>query len=71
MKTENIPADIKSKSINEAKSEIFEILEKLENNKTNFEECTDDYKRLLSLNQHVNSLIQQKLNKVRSQGKKK
>ena len=30
MKTKNIPPDIKSKSINEAKSEIMEILQKLE-----------------------------------------
>ena len=30
MKTENIPADIKSKSIKQAKEEISEILSKLE-----------------------------------------
>ena len=54
MKTKNIPPDIKSKSINEAKSEIMEILQKLESNETNFEKCENDYKRLLSLNHHVN-----------------
>ena len=32
MKTKNIPTDIKSKSINDAKSEISDILERLENN---------------------------------------
>ena len=31
MKIENIPADIKSKSLKEAKDEINEILSKLEN----------------------------------------
>ena len=71
MKTKNIPPDIKSKSINEAKSEIFEILQKLENIETNFEECANDYKRLLSLNQHVNSLLKEKLNRIQSLGKKK
>ena len=30
MKTKNIPPDIKSKSINDAKSEILDILERLE-----------------------------------------
>ena len=30
MKTKNIPVDIKSKSLNEAKSEIKDILERLE-----------------------------------------
>ena len=71
MKTKNIPPDIKSKSINEAKSEIMEILEKLESNETNFETCENDYKRLLSLNHHVNLLLKEKLNKIQSKGKKK
>jgi len=71
MKTKNIPPDIKSKSINEAKSEIMEILQKLESNDTNFETCESDYKRLLSLNHHVNLLLKEKLNKIQSKGKKK
>ena len=71
MKTKNIPPDIKSKSINEAKSEIMEILQKLERNETNFEKCDNDYKRLLSLNHHVNSLLKEKLNRIQSRGKKR
>ena len=71
MKTKNIPPDIKSKSINEAKSEIMEILNKLESNETNLEACEKDYKRLLSLNHHVNSLLKEKLNRIQSSGKKK
>ena len=40
MKSENIPVDIKSKSIKEAQNEIKEIIASLENNKTNLEEST-------------------------------
>ena len=50
MKTENIPADIKSKSLKEAREEIGKILSKLENQNTNLEESLSDYQRLLNLN---------------------
>ena len=46
MKTKNIPSDIKSKSINEAKFEILQILEKLEKNNTDLDASKNDYKRL-------------------------
>ena len=38
MKSKNIPADIKSKSIKEAQNEIKEIITNLENSETNLEE---------------------------------
>ena len=38
MKIENIPADIKSKSLKEARDEIDVILRKLENQGTNLEQ---------------------------------
>ena len=38
MKTKNIPPDIKSKSINEAKIEISDILKRLEDNENRFRE---------------------------------
>mgnify|MGYP001434336042 FL=1 len=41
MKEENIPADIKSKSLKEARDEIDTILSKLESQETNLE----DYKK--------------------------
>ena len=47
MKIENIPADIKSKSLKEAKNEIDEILSKLENKDTNLNEFR---KRLSKIN---------------------
>ena len=49
MKNENIPADIKSKSLKEARAEIDAILVKLENQKTNLDESISDYQRLIVL----------------------
>ena len=70
MKTKNIPTDIKSKSINEAKSEISDILERLENNQLDLEGSKKDYERLLILNEHIDNLFKKKLNSIRSMGKK-
>ena len=64
MKLENIPAEIKSKSLKEAKDEINEILSKLENQEGNLEDYQCDYLRLVQLNKHVNELFKKKLKKV-------
>ena len=69
MKIENIPADIKSKSLKEAKDEINEILSKLENQGGNLEDYQSDYLRLIQLNKYVDRLFKIKLKKV-SQNKK-
>ena len=71
MKMKNIPVDIKSKSLNEAKSEITDILERLENENTNLENSTKDYERLLSLNRYIDSLFRERLNKIRFTKKEK
>ena len=71
MKTKNIPQDIKSKSINEAKSEIIDILERLEKDNVDLEASSKDYQRLLDLNKHIDSLFKDRLNKIHSMGKKK
>ena len=71
MKTKNIPPDIKSKSINEAKIEISDILKRLEDNETDLENSKKDYERLLLLNNHVDNVFKEKLNKIHSMGKKK
>ena len=65
MKTKNIPTDIKSKSLNETKLEISEILERLENNQLDLEKSKKDYERLLTLNNHIDNLFKEKLNKIR------
>ena len=70
MKMKNIPVDIKSKSLNEAKSEIADILERLENENVDLESSTKDYERLLSLNRYIDSLFKERLNKIRSTEKK-
>ena len=66
MKMKNIPVDIKSKSLNEAKSEIADILERLENENADLENSTKDYERLLSLNRYIDSLFRERLNKIPS-----
>ena len=47
MKNENIPADIKSKSLKETRDEIDAILIKLENQDTNLSNSLSDYQRLI------------------------
>ena len=59
MKTKNIPTDIKSKSLNETKLEISEILERLENNQLDLEKSKKDYERLLTLNNHIDNLFKE------------
>ena len=64
MKIENIPADIKSKSLKEAKNEIDEILSKLENKYTNLNESESDYLRLMQLNKHIDELLKKRLKEI-------
>ena len=64
MKSENIPADIKSKSLKEARDEINQILVKLENERLNFEEVENAYKRLLSLNKHVENIFKMRSKEI-------
>ena len=64
MKIENIPADIKSKSLKEAKEEINEILSKLENKERNLEDYQSDYHRLVQLNKYVDELFKKKFKEI-------
>ena len=64
MKFENIPADIKSKSLKEAKDEINEILSKLENQEGNLEDYQSDYNRLVQLNKYVDELFKKKFKEI-------
>ena len=57
MKIENIPAEIKSKSLKEARDEIDQILTKLENEDFDLDKTEEMYKRLINLNKHVESLL--------------
>jgi len=65
MKSKNIPADIKSKSIKEAQNEIKEIIANLENTETNLEESMDKYNRMIELNYHIQEQFKKKLKEIR------
>ena len=64
MKNENIPADIKSKSLKEAKEEINEILAKLESENLDLKSIEVEYKRLMNLNKHIESIFKIKAKKI-------
>ena len=65
MKNENIPAEIKSKSLKEARDEINEILLQLESKNLDLSDSEEKYKRLISLNKHVENLFKIKLKKIK------
>ena len=64
MKHENIPADIKSKSLKEARDEISEILIKLERENLDLNNAENEYKRLIVLNKHVENLFKKKSKQI-------
>ena len=70
MKNENIPPDIKSKSLKEARAEIDAILVKLENQETNLDESISDYQRLILLNKHIDQLFKKKFKEITEKNKK-
>ena len=65
MKSKNIPADIRAKSIKEAQNEIKEIIEKLENTETNLENSIEQYERMMQLNYHIQDQFRQKANEIK------
>ena len=66
MKSKNIPADIKFKSIKEAQNEIKEIITNLEDNDANLEESMDKYNRMMYLNEHIREQFKKKLKEIRN-----
>ena len=66
MKNENIPADVKSKSLKEARDEINDILTKLESKDTDLANSIDDYKRLIQLNKYIDLLFKKKVKEISS-----
>ena len=65
MKSENIPADIRTKSIKEAQNEIIEIIEKLENTETDLEDSIEQYNRMMQLNYYIQDQFKQKAKEIR------
>ena len=70
MKTKNIPADIKIKSIKEAQNEIKEILTNLENSGVNLEESVDKYNTMMHINNHNGEQFKKKLKEIKNSNTK-
>ena len=66
MKSKNIPADIKKKSIKEAQNEIKEIISKLEGTDSSLENSIDQYERMLALNHHIQEEFKKKAKEINS-----
>jgi len=66
MKSKNIPADIRGKSIEEAQNEIKEIIKNLENKETNLRESTDNYNRMMHLNNHIQDELRKKSKEIQN-----
>jgi exonuclease VII small subunit len=71
MKSKNIPADIKKKSIKESQNEIKNIIERLESDETNLEDSMDQYTRMLQLNYHIQDQFKLKANALKKNNKLK
>ena len=69
MKNENILADVKSKSLKEAREEINDILNKLESKDTDLARSMEEYKRLIQLNNHIDNLFKKKIREISSTSK--
>ena len=65
MKSKNIPADIKTKSIKEAQNEIKQIIEALENTEINLEDSIDQYNRMIQLNSHIQDQFRKKAKEIK------
>ena len=66
MKSKNIPADIRAKSIKEAQNEIKEIISKLESTDSSLENSIDQYERMLALNYHIQKEFKKKAKEINS-----
>ena len=64
MKSKNIPADIRAKSIKEAQNEIKQIIGELENTETNLEDSIERYHRMIQLNYHIQDQFRQKASEI-------
>ena len=65
MKSKNIPADIRAKSIKEAQNEIKVIIAKLENSETNLENSIAQYERMMQLNYHIHEQFKKKAKEIK------
>ena len=68
MKSKNIPADIRAKSIKEAQNEIKEIITGLESSETDLEESMNKYNRMIQLNLHIHEQFRKKAKEIKGFG---
>jgi len=66
MKSKNIPADIKSKSIKEAQNEIKDIISNLENTETDLKKSINQYNRMIQLNHYIQEKFREKLSEIKN-----
>ena len=66
MKSKKIPADIRSKTIKEAQSEIKEIILKLESEETSLENSIEQYNRMIQLNYHIHEQFKKKGKEIKT-----
>ena len=71
MKNEIIPAELKSKSLKEAREEIDRILIKLESQESDLSGSLSDYERLIKLNKHIDYLFKKKFKEISSKRSQK
>jgi len=71
MKSKNIPADIRGKSLKEAQDEIREIIDKLEEKGIKLEESIELYNRMINLNFHIQVLFKKKSKQIKQYTQKK
>ena len=71
MKSKNIPADIRLKSIKEAQNEIREIMDMLEKTEIDLAQTTEQYNRMIQLNNHIQSQFKKKASEIRQLAIKK
>ena len=64
MKSKNIPADIRAKTIKEAQNEINDIIEHLENKETKLEISIEKYNRMMQLNHHIQDKFKEKAREI-------
>jgi len=64
MKSKNIPADIRLKSIKDAQNEIRDIILYLENNENNLEDSMQKYNRMMHLNNHIQDEFRKKAKEI-------
>jgi exodeoxyribonuclease VII small subunit len=64
MKSKNIPADIRAKTIKEAQKEINDIIENLENKETKLETSIEKYNRMMQLNNHIQDKFKEKAKEI-------